>query len=555
MAINEAKLQAALREAVASKDGTGLRAALKKAADAINPTVPPLRGLQGEKGDPGVKGDKGDPGVQGERGGPGPPGEKGDRGEQGERGLQGDKGDPGVPGVPGVPGTPAPDPVPDPTPTLLGPNLIVTGVNLPDVILPGQHVRPEVVVRNMGDTPTPYDVIHDCLFSVDGIDVCWSDDYRGPVMPGDQVALVANGGPADGDGTFSVSTPGPHTIRAYVNSGGTNRPPFLESNRADNTREWPFTVGTVTPPPPPPPPPDPTPVPVNTARKTQMLWSGLVAVDGLGESGIQVLNDSHVGLLMSLSDPSSMPDWSVNMLRWNTVKRGASMYLADKATDPARYTAAAKGLVDYLHRAGGTVTGLDLEPYGGSNDFWFSGITAAQANEAGYVIGSLFAPFEECVIYTSSNASFVGSYFDLVQLQAGNKPPPSAYTGNKLQDLVDGMVRGGCKVTITDASFHIGPQFNHESWPDAIAHSVRLTEQHWAGKVHASVMTWPDLDEGSNPVPFDPATMEYAWQSATRLSTGTPTIYEHHVAEGAGTRGGMWAAYMAAAKRVAESPL
>jgi beta propeller repeat protein len=98
------------------------------------------------------------------------------------------------------------------------PDLVVEGIScIPMDPKPGENVRLEARIKNVGTAPTPAGVIHGVLFRIDagtgsyrGV---WSDYWSASLAPGQAVTLTANGGFS---GATWMATAGSHTIRAVV---------------------------------------------------------------------------------------------------------------------------------------------------------------------------------------------------------------------------------------------------------------------------------------------------------------------------------------------------
>ena len=89
----------------------------------------------------------------------------------------------------------------------------------------------EATIENRGNAATPGDVTHGVAFSVDGEFIAWSDEFRGPLAPGQSVVVKSNNGPK-GSATWKV-TAGGHTIRALADD--VNR--INESDEGNNSLE------------------------------------------------------------------------------------------------------------------------------------------------------------------------------------------------------------------------------------------------------------------------------------------------------------------------------
>ena len=95
----------------------------------------------------------------------------------------------------------------------------------------GQNAHFEATIRNAGNAATPPDLTHGVAFTVDGEFICWSDEFRGPLAPGQSVVVRSNNGPK-GSATWKVVA-GQHTIGALADD--VNR--IKESDEGNNALE------------------------------------------------------------------------------------------------------------------------------------------------------------------------------------------------------------------------------------------------------------------------------------------------------------------------------
>jgi beta propeller repeat protein len=98
------------------------------------------------------------------------------------------------------------------------PDLMVEGIScIPMDPKPGENVRFEVRIKNVGTGSTPAGVIHGVLFQIDAgtgsYKGVWSDYWSASLAPGQAVTLTANGG---FNGATWMATAGSHTIQATV---------------------------------------------------------------------------------------------------------------------------------------------------------------------------------------------------------------------------------------------------------------------------------------------------------------------------------------------------
>lgn len=91
-----------------------------------------------------------------------------------------------------------------------------------------------VTIRNDGRKPAPDGVIHGISFWVDGGAVSWSDDWDGPLAPGETRDLRSNGGPA-GSPVWAPSEVGEKEIAAWVDDLGRVREADDTNNKSSIT--------------------------------------------------------------------------------------------------------------------------------------------------------------------------------------------------------------------------------------------------------------------------------------------------------------------------------
>ena len=103
-------------------------------------------------------------------------------------------------------------------------------------------------------------------------------------------------------------------------------------------------------------------------------------------------------------------------------------------------------------------------------------------------------------------------------------------------------------MTLTDASFHWGPQRDGDDWESGIAKSVDLTTKRFPG-IKASVMLWPDNSEGHGP--FSPDDTEEGFSNAARISTGPVFLYQQSLATGSNVT--EWRAWLSAIQSAVEA--
>jgi hypothetical protein len=114
-------------------------------------------------------------------------------------------------------------------------DLVVTGLTwTPASPQAGGSVAFTATIKNQGGTATPA-IKHGVNFTVDGVQVAWSDNNTASLAAGAAVTLTANGGPA---GATWKATAGSHTVQAYVDDQNL----IAESNENNNTLSATLTV-------------------------------------------------------------------------------------------------------------------------------------------------------------------------------------------------------------------------------------------------------------------------------------------------------------------------
>ena len=282
----------------------------------------------------------------------------------------------------------------------------------------------------------------------------------------------------------------------------------------------------------------------SSGRQAVLAWLGSVDLDRLGEAGIASLVRNGVGgavVMLGACTTNPIPAWQITEWKW--VSSQADLYVGCYISAPtpaatsgaqADQKAALQVVATAAKSANAKGFALDVEPYGGTDSAWnnIAGLKA-YAQSLVPVIG-----FGQIQIYPSSNASWPGSYNDLIRAQNGE---PGTYAANKFGDFIDGLLAGGARVNLTDASFHWGPQLRGDTWQTGVQRSVALAKQRFPSpNFTASVMNWPDNDEGHGA--FSPAETQYAFDMATKNSTGPVFLYQHTLAALSGT----WPQWLAA---------
>jgi hypothetical protein len=98
----------------------------------------------------------------------------------------------------------------------------------------GNAMAFSATIKNQGGAATP-SIKHGVNFTVDGVQVAWSDNHTSSLAAGASVTLTANGGPG---GATWAATVGNHTVQAYVDDQNL----IAETNEANNTLSAALTV-------------------------------------------------------------------------------------------------------------------------------------------------------------------------------------------------------------------------------------------------------------------------------------------------------------------------
>lgn len=114
-------------------------------------------------------------------------------------------------------------------------DLVVTSVTWTPVSpQTGNAMAFSATIKNQGSAATP-SIKHGVKFTVDGVQVVWSDNHTSSLAAGASVTLTANGGPA---GATWAATLGGHTVQAYVDDQNL----IAETNETNNTLSASLTV-------------------------------------------------------------------------------------------------------------------------------------------------------------------------------------------------------------------------------------------------------------------------------------------------------------------------
>ena len=281
-------------------------------------------------------------------------------------------------------------------------------------------------------------------------------------------------------------------------------------------------------------------------------WLGVVDLDRLESrkaGGITLGTLEAAGIagnvVMLQQARSSVPDWMVT--EWKRARRHGMLFVgvyiaAPLPKDWDSFRRRLQVVADAAKRAGANGLVFDAEPYGYSDTAWDSSAPADRATMRmnAQSLAPIIKSVGDLLIYPSSNASFPGSYNDVIRALNGDE---DTYAQNLFPDFVDGLLAGGVQITLTDASFQFGPQRPGDTWATGIAKSVALTTARFPG-IRASAMLWPDSRESHGA--FSPAEMQTAFSAAARVSTGPVFLYQQSLANGSDVKA--WRAWLAAIK-------
>ncbi len=96
------------------------------------------------------------------------------------------------------------------------PDLLITGIRMvPPYPFPGQKVTFLATVKNQGSAPTTAGVPLKIAFSVNGEQICWSDEFSSSIPAAGMALICGNAGPG-GINTWTADSVGPYTVAAQV---------------------------------------------------------------------------------------------------------------------------------------------------------------------------------------------------------------------------------------------------------------------------------------------------------------------------------------------------
>jgi hypothetical protein len=288
-----------------------------------------------------------------------------------------------------------------------------------------------------------------------------------------------------------------------------------------------------------------------------LAWLGVVAMDNLiankaGGFTLDTLAAHGVaGSVISTGHlADSYPSWLVS--EFSTVRAHGQLYVGANIADPlpaspdewTTFQNRFQALANAAKAAGANGMAIDAEPYGQDDHHWDGSDHQGMYNQA-RLLAPVIKSVGTFIIYPSSNASFPGSYNDLIRAENGSS---NSYANSRFPDFLRGLIDGGVDVTLSDASFHFGVQYSgdHGDWATGIAHSVGLTHQVFP-TMHASAMLWPDNDErnGGGANGYFPVEQVQGMVAAGLPQVDGPfIIYQHQL--GQGTITSTWNAYLIA---------
>jgi hypothetical protein len=289
-------------------------------------------------------------------------------------------------------------------------------------------------------------------------------------------------------------------------------------------------------------------------RSTQPLlgWLGVVDADRLirrdaGGITLKKLSASGVaGYVVMLHEPPDSVPEAIERIFTKIRAHGllyVGVYIANPLPDDwADFRRRLDVVASAAKRAGANGLAFDAEPYEYPDGEWESRSPTDRATMRANAesLAPIVKSVGNLLIYPSSTASFPGSYNDLIHIQNGDQ---GIYAKNLFPDFLDGLLAGGVDVTLTDASFHWGPQGSGDTWETGIEESVSRATKRFPG-MKASVMLWPDNSEGHGA--FSPDDVQDAVAAATRLSTGPVFLYQQSLATGSDVSA--WKEWLAAIK-------
>ena len=207
---------------------------------------------------------------------------------------------------------------------------------------------------------------------------------------------------------------------------------------------------------------------LRTAAQPVLAWLGVRDLDRMvsGKAGgitLGTLKASGIAgsVVMLQQAPDSVPDWLVKEFEegpsaWTPVcrrlhRRASAQTLGEFPPAPGSRRGRGEGA------RGANGLAFDAEPYGYPDTEWdgHSPTDRLTMRTAAESLAPIIKGVGSLVIYPSSNASFPGSYNDVIRAQNGDI---DTYAKNLFPDFLHGLLSEGVDVTLTDASFGFGPQ-------------------------------------------------------------------------------------------------
>ena len=207
---------------------------------------------------------------------------------------------------------------------------------------------------------------------------------------------------------------------------------------------------------------------VPTTTQPVLAWLGVVDMDNLignNAGGITLDTLATHGVAGSVISTGhladSYPSWMIS--EFSTVKAHGQLYVGANIADPLPATASDwttfqnrfAALANAAKAAGANGLAMDAEPYGQETGQWNGTDHQTMYNQA-RLLAPVIKSVGTFIVYPSSEASFPGSYNDLVGFQNSGQ---HYYTNSRFPDFLRGLIDGGVDVTLADASFHFGVQY------------------------------------------------------------------------------------------------
>ena len=289
-------------------------------------------------------------------------------------------------------------------------------------------------MKNRGTVGTPAGTILDVAFVVDG-ETVWSDTKTTSLAAGASVTLTANGGEngtnywiatsgeprAQGDGQLDQPHRGDrHDQQHAVEDDHQHESSALATTHdsGDHDDDSPGDHDD-----------DSSASP--GARQPVLAWLGIVGMNNMlgnmagGITFDTLRSHSFDGSVISTGHlEASYPQWLIT--EFTMVKSYGQLYVGANIADPlpenaeewATFQTNFKTLAAAAKTAGADGMAIDAEPYGFSDVHWQGSDHATFYNQ-GRLLAPTIKSVGKLIVYPSSNASFPGSYNDLVRRPGG----------------------------------------------------------------------------------------------------------------------------------------